>query len=119
MSKRDEAFELFSQGKVPTDSEVVALGLKVESAKRYYRQWEGAQPEPEVAAEVLVPRGVPVSSIPDGALFEYKGQLYTKRMIHRTGQVIADGMFRNRYPGIYKGTGESTWLPLDTVVTPI
>lgn len=130
MAKRDEAFELFSQGKVLAGPEVEALGLKVDTAKKYYRLWKGLQqepeatlepevePEPEVVVEVPVPSEVPVRLIPDGAMFEHKGQLYSKRMIHRTGRVIADGMFKTRYPSIYKRTGRAAWLDLDTVVKP-
>lgn len=40
VSKKDEAFELFSQGKTPDDPEVKALGLKPESAKKYFRLWK-------------------------------------------------------------------------------
>lgn len=124
MAKRDEAFELFSQGKVLTDPEVEALGLKVDTAKKYYRLWKGFQQEPEatlepeVVVEVPVPSEVLVRLIPDGAMFEHKGQLYSKRMIHRTRRVIADGMFKTRYPSIYKRTGRAAWLDLDTVVKP-
>lgn len=40
VSKRNKAFELFNQGKTLDDPEVQALGLKPESAKRYFRLWK-------------------------------------------------------------------------------
>ena len=40
VSKRAQAFELFNKGKTLDDPEVQALGLKPESAKRYFRLWE-------------------------------------------------------------------------------
>ena len=39
-SKKDGAFALFDSGKTPDSPEVEALGLKLESAKRYFRQWK-------------------------------------------------------------------------------
>lgn len=75
--------------------------------------------EEALKAEVEAPAApseVPVSSIPDGALFEHKGQLYSKRMMHRTGRVLADYMLKTRYPSVYHRTGKSAWLALDTLV---
>jgi len=40
LSKKDQAFELFNQGKTLDDPEVQALGLKPDSAKKYYRLWK-------------------------------------------------------------------------------
>ncbi len=39
-SKKAKAFQLFSEGKRPSDSEVKTLGIKPESAYRYYQQWK-------------------------------------------------------------------------------
>jgi len=39
-SKKARAFQLFSQGKRPSDSEVKTLGIKPESTYRYYQQWK-------------------------------------------------------------------------------
>lgn len=41
-SKKAKAFQLFSEGKRPSDSEVKTLGIKPESAYRYYQQWKKA-----------------------------------------------------------------------------
>ena len=79
MAKKDEAFELFSQGKTPDSPEVVALGLAKSSNKRYYRLWKEVQVVKEVVKAPMVLQGVPVSSIAAGAKFEYKGKLYQKR----------------------------------------
>jgi len=72
---------------------------------------------PEVAVKappVAPPSEVPVSSIPDGALFEYKGQIYRKRIIHRTQRVLADAMAKTRT--IYTPIEDVAWLDLDTPV---
>ena len=82
MSKKDEVFELFSQGKTPDSPEVVAIGLAETSNKRYYRLWEEVQGVVETPVEKeapVVPRGVPVSSLTIGARFEHRGKLYQKR----------------------------------------
>ncbi len=39
-SKKAQAFALFSQGRRPGDPEVKALGIKPESAYRYYQDWK-------------------------------------------------------------------------------
>ena len=39
-SKKDEACTLFNQGKTPDDPELLALGLKLETIKRYFRLWK-------------------------------------------------------------------------------
>ena len=39
-SKKAKAFALFSQGKRPGDPEVKSLGIKPESAYRYYQDWK-------------------------------------------------------------------------------
>ena len=92
MSKRDEAFELFGQGKLLTDPEVKALGLKTDSAKKYYRLWkQSAGIEPVATAEPKLAVEVPFSEIPIGAEFEYLGKEYTKiraRMLMPDAMVI-------------------------------
>lgn len=40
VSKKDVAFELFGQGKTPDSPEVEALGLKPDTAKKYFRLWQ-------------------------------------------------------------------------------
>jgi len=76
---------------------------------------EEETPEVEVKAPPAAPPSeVPVSSIPDGALFEYKGQIYRKRIIHRTQRVLADLVVKTRT--IYTRVEEVIWLDLDTPV---
>ncbi len=72
-------------------------------------------PEVEVKAPPAAPPSeVPVSSIPDGALFEYKGQVYRKRIIHRSQRVLADLMVKTR--NTYTQIEDVVWLDLDTPV---
>lgn len=40
MSKKEEAFELFSQGKRPSSPEVKALGLSAKTRYNYYQEWK-------------------------------------------------------------------------------
>ena len=40
MSKKQQAFELFSQGKRPSDPEVKSLGLKSKSLYNYYQEFK-------------------------------------------------------------------------------
>lgn len=86
-SKKEQAFELFAQGKLPSDPEVLALGLKIDSAKKYYRLWvrqTGLEPavlvKPEVAPTLVVeaPVRVTVGSLEIGTLFESRGKHYKK-----------------------------------------
>lgn len=42
-TKKARAFQLFSQGKRPSDSEVKILGIKPETAYRYYQNWKKIQ----------------------------------------------------------------------------
>lgn len=84
MSKKDEAFELFGQGRTLDSPEVAALGLTKASNERYYRLWEKSQPEvapveeeaPKV--EVEAPVTVSIRSLPSGAQFELAGRRYRK-----------------------------------------
>ncbi len=41
-SKKARAFQLFSQGRRPSDPEVQALGLKTETTYRYHQEWKRA-----------------------------------------------------------------------------
>ena len=42
MSGKGKAFKLFSEGKVPTDPEVKALGLKAKTRANYYLDWQNS-----------------------------------------------------------------------------
>jgi len=84
MSKKKQAFELFSQGKPLHSPEVEELGLTRRLRNRYFREWKRLQ-EPE-KAPVEVPstpietpvQTAPVSAIPMGGKFEYEDKLYQK-----------------------------------------
>jgi len=87
MSKRDQAFELFSKGKKPGDPELEALGLKKTSQKRYFSDWRklGAEPAVEAAPPAVVAEEAPVvpaplmvraSSLKSGDKFEFNGEIY-------------------------------------------
>jgi len=81
MTKRDQAFELFSQGKKLGDPELEALGLKKESKRRYFREWKKTEAEPivEAAPPVVVvapPVMVRASSLKSGDKFEFNGEIY-------------------------------------------
>lgn len=82
MSKRDEAFGLFSQGKALGSPEVAALGLATASTKRYYRLWKQLNPEPAPCVPCGESEPVEVlptiSSIAKGATFEFQGLLLSR-----------------------------------------
>ncbi|KKN16300.1 hypothetical protein LCGC14_0977260 [marine sediment metagenome] len=81
MSKKDEAFELFAQGKTNTAPEVGALELSKESGRRYYHLWKKARAhealETLVGARLIKP-SVSVSSLPVGAQFVLGRRRYRK-----------------------------------------
>ena len=57
MTKKDEAFALFSKGRRIDAPCVQALGLKTDSVKRYHRLWEEQKVKviPAVIQEPLAP----------------------------------------------------------------
>ncbi len=84
MSKKDEAFELFAQGKTNKDPEVGDLGLSKESARKYYNLWKTARAhealETLVGARLIKP-SVSVSSLPVGAQFVLGRRRYRKTAV--------------------------------------
>lgn len=122
MSKKDEAFGLFSQGKTPTDPEVLSLGLVQASIQRHYRLWKQLNPQLEtpviVAPPVTVSSEVLLGNLPNEGLFEYGGQVYKKRSQVYSGQVVALLMNKAAYTEIYTSMGESVYLPPSIIVTP-
>lgn len=81
MSKKDEAFELFSQGKNNKDPEVEALGLSEESARKYYNLFKKVQAKEALEATVgakLIKPAVSVSSLLLGAQFVLGRRRYRK-----------------------------------------
>lgn len=111
MSKKDEAFELFSQGKTPDSPEVIALGLKKTSVKRYHQFWKNSQTPATKAPAVS--DTVAVSSLAIGAKFEFKAILYQKRESTLT---IVSGLDLKAT----ESTQQMTWkgFPSDTLVIP-
>lgn len=69
-TKKEIAFELFEEGKLPTDPEVKALGLKGKSKNTYYYEWQKSKgiSSPETlspAKNVLTEEDVSVEIEPD------------------------------------------------------
>jgi len=111
MSKRDEAYELFAQGKLIGDPEIWALGLEESTQNKYYHDWlksQGPETEPEVVTEpgaepagepaeepaaepaaepAEEPTGEPVEVISLEPLqhFAFEGRIYSKRRVHGGG----------------------------------
>lgn len=93
MSKKDEAFELFAQGKGPKDPEVAALGLAESSRVKYHRLWlkhnKPVEPEVPVAAVPAPVTQVPLSTIKDGKFFVlYGGAVYRRDNRARNSDLI-------------------------------
>ncbi len=81
MSKKDEAFGLFEQGKTAQDPEVEALELGKGSARKYYNLWQKIKARKALEATVgasLIKPPVPVSSLPLGAQFVLGRRRYRK-----------------------------------------
>ena len=81
MSKKDEAFELFAQGKTNNDPEVEALSLSKDSARKYYNLWKTARAHEDLETLVgarLINPSVSVSSLPLGAQFVLGRRRYRK-----------------------------------------
>jgi len=58
MSKQERAFELFAEGLGPKDARVLELGLKPESIRKYYRNYQDSlskpsEPEPVEPVEPI------------------------------------------------------------------
>ncbi len=98
MSKKDEAFALFSQGKTINDPEVVGLGLAKKSSQRYYNLWKTLQPEEaeeapeEISGEATeVEEEAPVTallgSLPYGAQLKLGSRRYRKLAL-QAGKIV-------------------------------
>ncbi len=84
MSKKDEAFELFAQGKTDEDPEVEALELAKGSARKYYNLFKKAQANEALEATVgakLIKSAVSVGSLPIGAQFVLGRRRYRKTTV--------------------------------------
>lgn len=101
MSKKDEAFGLFGQGKIPDSPEVGALGLTKVSVKKYYQLWKQLNPEsvaeeaptPEPAREAPAEVLPTVDSITKGAAFEFQGLLFKMEGVE--GRLVVGSYFDN------------------------
>lgn len=74
MRKQEQAFALFNQGKTTDSPEVLALGLKRATERKYYRRWLITQKPTEVKVQ-----GVPVCYLSVGQEFRFEGNLYRIR----------------------------------------
>jgi hypothetical protein len=119
VSKREEAFKLFDEGKKPRDSELVALGLSPKTVKKYQTLWRKQKTPTEQApcGEVEAPVApfaageVPVESIPDGNLFELRGLIYRKERVVYSGEVIATRLVGTAYTTILTPKGSAEFKP--------
>lgn len=121
VSRKEEAFKLFDQGKRPGDPEMVALGLSPKTVIKYQTLWRKQatteQPPCLVCAgveESVAPPAageVPVESIADGSLFEQKGLLYRKNRVVYSGQVIATRLVATGYTTILREKGSAEFKP--------
>lgn len=101
MSKKDLAFELFDQGKTRKDPEVLRLGLKEKSLKKYYSQWK----QPQVAPVVAPPSEVQLGSLSVGAKFEFGSEKY------RVADKIEDSIVVDKFR-VVTSDEETVWLHL-------
>lgn len=108
-NKRDQAFELFNQGKQPSDPGVVALGIKTRTARDYYNKWKKTQSSPGPGAGPE-PGGneVEISSLGTLQLFMYEGCIYSKRKVQSGG-----------IKALTQEGDALITLPPDTLVTPL
>lgn len=91
MSKKEESFKLFDQGKKPSDPEVRALGLKKGTPQKYFNIW--SKPAVTVAPEVpAAPVLVQVGSLKTAAFFELKGERY--RVGEKTPELVVCNRLR-------------------------
>lgn len=113
MSMKEEAFELFNQGRKPDDYDVIALGIKKATRTKYYSSWKKSQ-EPAVEeaspTEATPTNEVSVGSLVVGQEFEYEGNLYRIRP-NRSCAVLEWAPAANCH--IEK---HSRYLPHDTLV---
>jgi hypothetical protein len=123
MSKREQAFKLFDEGKKPGDPDILTLGLSQKTVRKYQTMWRKQIPveqapcteatDRQQVAPVAVPAEgeVTVESIPDGGLFEHNGLLYKKRRVVYSGQVIAARMVGAGYTNVVRERGSAEFRP--------
>ncbi len=118
MSRKNESFELFAQGKTDKDPEVIELGLSKESARKYYLLWKKARArealETLVGAHLIKP-SVSVGSLPVGAQFVLGRRRYRKLGV-QAGKVTCLHLTNPERGWI---GAETTAVALSTKVLPI
>ena len=108
MAKKQLAFELFSDGKMPDD--LLAHSIKKVTAKRYYRLWKANQSHKlEIPAIVEAPpqTKVKLESLENGDYFQHDEGVYVK--MEQTGRTVLCLMPTPR---------QGLRLDKDTLVTP-
>ena len=117
--KRGDAEKLFAEGLAPDSPEVVELGLKKATVKRYFRNWmrsEEAPPEAATAGFTVEITAPELGSLAPRQLFEYQGFEY------RVNQIYPDKvhvlLVEDAPAGGYKIERLGKYLPLDAKVIP-
>jgi hypothetical protein len=118
--KRAEAEKLFAEGFNPDSPEVVELGLKRDTVKRYFRDYNANTKAPEAEAgftvEITAPAGTELGDLAPRQLFEYGGEEY------RVNQIFPDKihvlLVEDAPTGGYKIEKRGRYLPKDTKVIP-
>jgi hypothetical protein len=123
--KRDEAEGLFAQGFKADSAEVLSLGLKKDTLRRYFRDWEKKQPPAPTegtdagvgfTVEITPAAAKTVGDLKPRQLFEYGGQEY------RVNQILPGRihvlLVEDAPTGGYKIERLGRYLPADTVVVP-
>jgi len=135
LSKKEQVFALFNEGKKPDDPEVIAIGLARRTVQNYQTLWQKQQAKEKGGADVCAPckeaaGGAPVAatqapaqpvpapqgtvsveSIPDGSLFESKSLLYKKLRQVYSGQVIATRVIGVAYASTFRERGTAEFKP--------
>ncbi len=79
MTKKEQAFELFTQGKQPNDSEVQALGIKAKTLREYWRLFQkGEGPSSGGSGNQRLSSGAkPTTNLADAAILTVTPQTFT------------------------------------------
>ena len=111
MSKKQKAFELFSQGKRPSDPEVKSLGLKSKSLYNYYQEWKKSSGAGQLTGtmkgkSLVVPLGKETEEVTETAVLKLVPQVQTLPL---TPDIFVSYMcaVKNGYEGTL-----SDWLSL-------
>ena len=100
MSKKEELFELFNQGKRLGDPEVDALELSFSTLRSYLADWKKLKEQEEIEEQVAEPvveeprkpeppPGQLISTLKAGQLFKLDGNVYKVLAMHKDHVLIA------------------------------